>query len=153
GKSYGSHRKPLRHLLIDGAQINADYAQREYTRALYRSHASPSVRGAQESKYRQVKDQVSRAHLTVLNSNLPVPCHCPSTSKSNLETDLLVAEDGIPLEARGRGRQSLVKTEFALSKGKGSEAIEVLLLEEPENHLSHVNMRRLLDSLRRPGGK
>lgn len=153
GKPYGAHRKPLRHLLIDGAQINADYAQREYTRALYRSHASPSVRGAQENKYRQLKDQFSRDHLTEINSKLPVQFHVRSSSKSNLETDLLVAEDGVPLEARGRGRQSLVKTEFALGKGKGSEAIEVLLLEEPENHLSHVNMRRLLDSLRRPGGK
>ena len=153
GMPYSSHRKPLRHLLIDGAQINADYAQREYTRALYRSHASPSVRGAHENKYRQLKNQFSRDHLTGIISKLSVQFHVRSSSKSNLEADLLVAEDGVPLEARGRGRQSLVKTEFALGKGKGPEAIEVLLLEEPENHLSHVNMRRLLDSLGKPEGK
>lgn len=34
GTPYGGHSRPMRHLLIDGAQINADHAQREYTRAL-----------------------------------------------------------------------------------------------------------------------
>ena len=47
----------------------------------------------------------------------------------------------------------MIKTEFALRKGKGPEAIEILLLEEPENHLSHVNMRRVLNNLSNPGGK
>lgn len=152
GTPYGGHSKPLRHLLIDGAQINAEYAQREYTRALYRSHASPSERGAHENRYRHAKNQFSGEHLAELNSRLSVQFLLRSTSKSNLETDLLIAEGGVPLEARGRGRQILIKTEFAMNKGRASEAIEVLLLEEPENHLSHVSMRRLLDRLAVPGG-
>ncbi len=147
GAPYAAHSKPLRHLLIDGAQINADYAQREYTRTLYRAHATPSERGSHENKYRQAKDQFWNQNLTELNEKLQVTFQVRSSSKSNLESDLILAEDGVPLEARGRGRQSMVKTEFALGKSKGSESIEVLLLEEPENHLSHVNMRRLLDSL------
>jgi putative ATP-dependent endonuclease of OLD family len=153
GAPYAAHSKPLRHLLIDGAQINADYAQREYTRTLYRAHATPSERGSHENKYRQAKDQFWNQNLAELNEKLQVTFQVRSSSKSNLESDLILAEDGVPLEARGRGRQSMVKTEFALGKSKGSESIEVLLLEEPENHLSHVNMRRLLDSLAKPGGK
>jgi len=153
GSPYNTHYKPLRHLLIDGAQINADYAQREYTRALYRSHASPSERGTHENKYRQAKDQFWNQHLADLNTKLSVQFHVRSSSKSNLEADLVLAEGGVPLEARGRGRQSMIKTEFALGRGKGPESIDVLLLEEPENHLSHVNMRRLLDRLAKPGGK
>lgn len=153
GTSYGAHSKPLRHLLIDGAQINADYAQREYTRALYRSHATPSERGKHENKYRQTKCEFWNQNLADLNAKLPVKFQVRSSSKSNLETDLVIAEGGVPLEARGRGRQAMIKTEFALGKGRSPEAIEILLLEEPENHLSHVNMRRLLDRLSNPGGK
>ncbi|WP_081079130.1 ATP-dependent nuclease [Burkholderia territorii] len=153
GAPYGARSRLLRHLLIDGAQINADYAQREYTRALYRSHASPSERGTHENKYRQSKDRFWNEHLVELNAKLSVQFQVRSSSKSNLEADLVIAEGGIPLDARGRGRQSLIKTEFALSKGKGPDEVEVLLLEEPENHLSHVNMRRLLDKLAMPRDK
>lgn len=154
GSPYGAYAKPVRHLLIDGAQIDAEYAQREYTRALYRAHATPSQRGSHENKYRQYKDHFSDEYLADLNAKLELKFQVRSSHKSNLESDLLIAEGGVPLEARGRGRQSLIKTEFALSKGKkASESIQILLLEEPENHLSHVNMRRLLDGLAKPGGK
>jgi putative ATP-dependent endonuclease of OLD family len=154
GSPYGAHAKPVRHLLIDGAQIDAEYAQREYTRTLYRAHATPSQRGSHENKYRQYKNLFSDQQLAEVNANLELKFQVRSSAKSNLESDLLIAEGGVPLEARGRGRQSLIKTKFALSKGtRASESIQILLLEEPENHLSHVNMRRLLDDLARPGGK
>jgi len=155
GLPYGGHAKPMRHLLIDGAQINADYAQREYTRALYRSHASPSDRGGHENRYRLAKSAFAAEHLAELNSRLDVQFQARSSSKSNLEADLQIVEDGVPLENRGRGRQTLVKTEFALARGRGgrSEAIDAILLEEPENHLSHLSMRRLLDRLAEAGGK
>ena len=154
GQPYNSYAKPLRHLLIDGAQIDAEYAQREYTRALYRAHASPNERGTHENAYRQYKDHFSAEHLQALNAKMELKFQVRSSIKSNLATDLQLAEGGIPLEARGRGRQAYVKTQFALKKGgKRSDAIGVLLLEEPENHLSHVNMRSLLDSLAETGGK
>ncbi len=42
GNPVNPYSKPIRHLLIDGAQIDAEYAQREYTRALYRMHVVES---------------------------------------------------------------------------------------------------------------
>jgi len=155
GAPYNGHSRPMRHLLIDGAQIDADHAQREYTRALYRSHASPSHRGGHENRYRQAKNAFAAEHLAELNAQLDVKFQARSSSKSNLESDLQIVEAGVPLESRGRGRQALVKTEFALARGRGakSEAIDALLLEEPENHLSHISMRKLLDALAAAGGK
>jgi len=155
GTPYGGHSRPMRHLLIDGAQINSDYAQREYTRALYRAHASPSDRGSHENRYRRAKSAFAADHLAELNSRVDVSFQARSSFKSNLESDLQIVEGGVPLESRGRGRQTLIKTEFALARGRGgkSEAIDALLLEEPENHLSHVSMRQLLDRLAAAGGK
>lgn len=154
GHQVNPYSKPIRHLLIDGAQIDAEYAQREYTRALYRMHTSPSERGGHENKYRQIKDGFADGHLAYVNAKFDLKFQVRSSIKSNLESDLQLAEDGVPLEARGRGRQALIKTEFALNKAtKPADAIGVLLLEEPENHLSHMNMRRLLDSLAKPGDK
>jgi putative ATP-dependent endonuclease of OLD family len=154
GQPVNPYSKPIKHLLIDGAQIDAEYAQREYTRALYRMHTSPSERGGHENKYRHIKAGFVEDHLVALNAKFDLKFQVRSSIKSNLESDLQLAENGVPLEARGRGRQALIKTEFALNKAtKTADAIGILLLEEPENHLSHVNMRRLLDSLAKRSDK
>ena len=62
-------------------------------------------------------------------------------------------KDDLPIEYRGRGQQSLIKTDFALQRGRGNQGIDVLLLEEPENHLSHVNMHELLARITKVAGK
>jgi len=67
--------------------------------------------------------------------------------KSNLETDLVITEDDIPIESKGKGRQCFIKTEFALRKNEDEQSLDVLLLEEPENHLSHTNMKRLIQRI------
>ena len=54
-------------------------------------------------------------------------------------------EDGIYLENKGKGRQCFIKTEFALQGVK--RQLDVILIEEPENHLSHTNMRLLVKKI------
>ena len=68
-----------------------------------------------------------------------------SGSKANLETDLTIARDGVDIENLGAGQQCFIRTTFALSK---KSSLDVVLLEEPENHLSHINMRRLIEEIR-----
>lgn len=41
--------------------------------------------------------------------------------------------------------QCFIKTEFALRKRGGESRLDVLLLEEPENHLSHSTTNKLID--------
>jgi predicted ATP-dependent endonuclease of OLD family len=70
-----------------------------------------------------------------------------TNSRSNLEADLIITEDEIPINNKGKGRQCFIKTEFALQKKKASLPLDVLLLEEPENHLSHTHMKRLVSTI------
>lgn len=153
GTPYGGHRKFVQHLLLDSSQINTDYAHREYTRRLYQTHASASERADHENKYRKAKRTFWTEHLNELNAKLELKFQVRSSSKSNLETDLVIVKDEIPIEHKGRGQQSLIKTEFALQRGTGKRGLDVLLLEEPENHLSHVNMRALVDRIAGSAGK
>lgn len=69
-----------------------------------------------------------------------------SSPKSSIETDIIITEDDIPVDSKGKGRQCFIKTEFALRNRE--HALHVLLLEEPENHLSHVHMRKLIERIR-----
>jgi putative ATP-dependent endonuclease of OLD family len=64
-----------------------------------------------------------------------------TTPKASVEADLIITEGEIPIDSKGKGRQCFIKTEFALRR-EGD--LEVLLLEEPENHLSHVLMHKLI---------
>jgi len=59
------------------------------------------------------------------------------------ETSLMTYLDEIPFQQVGKGEQTLIKTKLALSHRKAEEA-NVILLEEPENHLSHSNLNQLL---------
>jgi putative ATP-dependent endonuclease of OLD family len=102
--------------------------------------------------YRQYKENFKETILKELNDKLEVyDFAVKHNSKSNLETDLMLLEDNISIDNKGKGIQCFIKTEFALSKF--SETIDVILLEEPENHLSHINMKRLISDIRSANNK
>lgn len=65
------------------------------------------------------------------------------STKTAWETSLTTYLDGIPFSYAGRGEQALVKTKLALSHKKVQQA-NVILLEEPENHLSHSKLNKLI---------
>lgn len=59
-----------------------------------------------------------------------------------LESDLMIYEDEIEIDSKGTGKQIFIKTDFALERS--GENVDVILVEEPENHLSPVNLRKLI---------
>lgn len=145
GDPYSAFRKPLKHLVLDSSQINNDYATREYTRSIYGEHASPIERNRNENLYRKSKTDFKNDALAELNTKLDSYKFSVTTNpKSNLESDLVITEDDIPIESKGKGRQCFIKTEFALRKNEEEHSLDALLLEEPENHLSHTHMKKLI---------
>lgn len=66
------------------------------------------------------------------------------SKKVVLEAILSVYEDSIALENRGSGMESLIKTKIALNKKSG---LDVILMEEPENHLSFSTLRKMLEEI------
>lgn len=54
--------------------------------------------------------------------------------------------DLIPFQYIGKGEQCVIKTKLALSTKKNAEATAILL-EEPENHLSHTRLSALIKDL------
>jgi putative ATP-dependent endonuclease of OLD family len=55
--------------------------------------------------------------------------------------------DDIPFHFVGKGEQSVVKTNLALAHNKAKEA-NVILIEEPENHLSHTRLNQLIRTIK-----
>ncbi len=69
------------------------------------------------------------------------------SSKNAWETSLMTYLDDIPFHNIGKGEQCIVKTKLALGHKKSKEA-NTILLEEPENHLSHTKLNQLIQSIK-----
>lgn len=148
-------KRHVRHLLIDSSRIDSEHASRAYTESLFSVSADHKVQSKLESAYRKAKDEFRERHLADINERLTdYQFGVRTSSKANLGTDLVILEDSLPLDVRGKGRQCLVKTRFALRRaGEGARPLHMVLLEEPENHLSHANLRRLVESLSNAEGR
>jgi putative ATP-dependent endonuclease of the OLD family len=149
GDTYSGYKKYLRHIAIDTSQIGSDYAVREYVGDMYATWTTTAERIKNQFAYRQSKSQFQQNSLASLNTRIvDYKFGIRSDSKSNLETDLTLVEESIEIDNKGKGRQCFVKTEFALKRAQGIQnKIDLALIEEPENHLSHVNMKRLISKI------
>lgn len=144
GEGYSTYKKYLRHINIDSSQISNEYATRAYVKKMYNSNLkNEAERNKYQNEYRKSKDIFKNDVFAELNSRIDeYSFSIKSNSKANLETDLTIAENNISIENKGKGKQCFIKTEFALKKT--DVKLDVILLEEPENHLSHINMKKLI---------
>jgi putative ATP-dependent endonuclease of OLD family len=150
GQGYTGYRKFVSHLLIDTSTVSTEYAMRSYVNRMYDATITATERSKHQHEYRRVKDQYQTDVLESLNDRIDeYDFGIRTDGKSNLSSDLTLIKDGVGIESLGKGRQCFIKTAFALRQSKeGKRAIDVLLLEEPENHLSHVNMNKLVREIR-----
>ena len=65
------------------------------------------------------------------------------STKTAWEKSLMTYLDDIPFSFTGKGQQCLMKTKLALSDTRSDKA-SLLLMEEPENHLSHSNLNKFI---------
>jgi predicted ATPase len=144
GDSYTGFRKFIQHLLLDSTQINNEYATRSYIKTLYQSNIQNSEKNKHQNEYRKHKESFKENILADLNGRVPEDYNFAirTNSKSNLQSDLTIKEGSVDIENKGKGRQCFIKTDFALQKNENE--LDVILLEEPENHLSHIHMKKLI---------
>lgn len=80
-------------------------------------------------------------------SNKNVELSVDLSSKNAWESCLMTYLDKIPFNYIGKGEQCIVKTKLALGHKKAKEA-SILLMEEPENHLSYSKLNELIATIK-----
>jgi putative ATP-dependent endonuclease of OLD family len=68
------------------------------------------------------------------------------SARNSWETSLMTYLEGIPFHQIGKGEQCLIKTNLALAHKKTKES-NLILIEEPENHLSHTKLNQFIKSI------
>ncbi len=147
GEGFTGYRRYVKHLLIDNSQVSSEYAIKEFVKDMYNSYADGIEKNKHQNEYRKHKEEFKTSVLTDINSRIPTyNFSLKNNSKSNLETDLTLCEDDINIDNKGKGKQCFIKTQFALNKK--DKNLDFVLIEEPENHLSHLNMKKLIQKIK-----
>ena len=135
-------RRPLQFLAIDTTNNATAPSFNSYNRTLFTSRYDEVTRAKAKNDFRtRLVDAFNDAGLPELGDNRKFGV---DAKKVVLETILSVYEGAIALENRGSGMESLIKTEIALEKANG---LDVILIEEPENHLSFTTLRQMLHEI------
>ncbi len=144
---YNSYNKYIKHVLIDNSNINNEYAIKEYTTSVYKAYTDKKLQNSNQNQYRQYRHAFESEILNKTNETLTnnIKFGLSNSTKLGLENNLSVYEDDINILNKGTGKQTMVKTEFALQKQ--IDNIDIILIEEPENHLSYSNMKKLITNI------
>lgn len=145
-EGYSGYKKKLRTTLIDSSNMNSEYATNDFIKRMYHQYTDDDnirERAVHRSKYRQLKERFKTESLDALNQRVTKYAFgLKMTAITEFENDLMIYEDEIGIDSKGTGKQVFIKTDFALERA--GDKVDIILLEEPENHLSHTNLRRLV---------
>ena len=135
-------KRPIKFISIDTTSSSSSISFNHYNRALFVSKYDERERTRAKNSFREQLEQAFDAtELPDIDEKRKFGI---DTKKVILETILSIYEESIPLENRGSGMESLIKTKIALDKQSG---LDVILMEEPENHLSFSTLRRMLQEI------
>lgn len=139
GKGYHRRKTPLKTLIIDNS-IRVNNLFNSYSKQVYnnklgiesRNRLSHSLKDSIEGF---IKDNERLLKVGEYSFGI-------DEKKSYIEQLIDLQATGISLQNMGKGKESLIKTEIALENTS-----QLILIEEPENHLSHINTRKLIEKI------
>lgn len=148
------HRKPkdLNIAVIDSQTIRSERALDYYTKQLLEERLDERARTGIAVEHRKMRSQLGHAMLSDLNCTLAkeseglqgptVGVQVDQSRAASWEATLVPDLDSIPFSLSGQGEQAIAKTVLAMNRTVSKS--NYVLVEEPENHLSHTRLRVLL---------
>lgn len=150
--SVTSRSIPLKAALIDSSTNRFQNGSDIYISRIIKESLEEDELISLAQSYRNLKDDFEQNELIKeINqkiadngdiSNKKVSIAADMSVKNSWENILTTCVDDIPFTQIGKGEQCIVKTNLALAHKK-TQTANVVLMEEPENHLSHSNLNVL----------
>jgi len=147
---------PLKSVLIDSSSTRYQNGSDVYISRIIHADLEDSDKAAISQEYRKMKEMFGEAEA-VRSINEKIKSQSKISDKAlsisvdlathnSWQTTLMTYLDDIPFHHAGKGEQCIIKTNLALGHKKSQEA-NLVLLEEPENHLSHTRLNQLLANI------
>ena len=144
---------PIKSVMIDSSnyryqngsdvyisRVVKDFLEPEDITAITQAHRNMIDEFAQNEAIQLINEKISAAS-TVMNGKLSLSAD--KGVQNSWESSLVTQVDGIPFANAGKGAQCIIKTQLALSH-KQAEKASIILIEEPESHLSFSRLSELL---------
>lgn len=147
---------PVKTALIDSSESRFQNGSDIYISRIVKEHLDDKERVEISQAHRQMKESfMQESSITTINqkinnavsvSDKKIAISVDLSTQHAWETSLMTYLDDIPFHYIGKGEQSIIKTNLSLSHKKSQEA-NVILLEEPENHLSHTKLNEIINEI------
>lgn len=145
--SYFMSKNKPKCIFIDASKMSTAYNTDEYIRTIFRKYtdSDKKIRTKLLSEFNKTHSSFAENHLSPLIADKKTRFVIKNSTLDEFENHLTILEKDVSIANRGTGQQIIIKTEMALKKV--DENIDVILVEEPENHLSAVNLKKLVSSI------
>ncbi|MEE3953494.1 ATP-dependent nuclease [Peribacillus frigoritolerans] len=148
---------PLNSTLIDTSTIKLQNGTDKYVAKIIQDTLEIREKTELSLQYRKLKESfASIPAIEEINTNLnskkgditdkTLTISVDISQRSNWDSILTSYLDDVPFDFIGKGEQSSIKMKMALESEL--EKLSVIMIEEPENHLSYANMNKLISSIK-----
>lgn len=161
-RSFGGNGVNLRNLPFRAVTIDTSLARvyrgpNKYLSQVVNDVLSEDQRRQLSLAYKKLRHGFTQEPgVTAINNHLEQQGNPATTKKLTVQMDMSSRAswdsaisahlDDLPFDCAGRGEQCRVQMRLAIA---GAEQSRVLLIEEPENHLSHSNLNMFMDDIRK----
>ncbi|GFN30446.1 ATP-dependent nuclease [Paenibacillus xylaniclasticus] len=148
---------PLKSALIDSTSSRYQNGSDVYISRIVRENLEPEdIVGVSQAHRKMRENFMSSPSIKAINEKIQktavltgkkVELSVELLSKNAWENSLMTYLNDVPFHFVGKGEQCIIKTELALGHKKAKEAT-VILIEEPENHLSHTKLNQFIHKIK-----
>jgi len=155
------HNKKVNCLFVDPSRLHPTYGRSKYINSILNSALSKPERSILNLNFRQLKSlfdneekviEVNKgldAENDITNKSLKITTDIGA--KTSWESNLELTIDDISFNQIGKGEQNQIQIKLALQNK--SNDMDIIMLEEPENHLSHINLVKLISYIEKKNDK
>ncbi|WP_425037510.1 ATP-dependent nuclease [Primorskyibacter sp. S187A] len=155
GNMVNPRAQPVKSVLIDPSAIRDTHGANRYVVDTARDVLTKKQQAEISVSYRYMRHLFQDdENVKAINSKLKervaeitqrdISVGLDMTARGNWDSNVLPHIDQVPLSQIGKGEQNAIKIKLAMVAG---EEIPIVLLEEPENHLSHSKLSALIDAV------
>jgi predicted ATP-dependent endonuclease of OLD family len=146
------HNKKVNCLFVDPSRLHPTYGRSKYINSILNAALNKPERSILNLNFRQLKSRFDNEEKVIeINKGLDAENDITSKNlkittdigtKSSWETNLEMTVDDVSFNQIGKGEQNQIQIKLAL-QNKAND-MDIIMLEEPENHLSHINLVKLI---------
>jgi predicted ATPase len=140
---------------IDSRTVKSSTTVDYHLRQILNDHLAVPEKAEISLGFRNIKASMTEGALAPINGRLltleaslqkePLALAMDQTSRTSWSSVVTPHVDGLPFAMAGHGQQAAIKISLAMKRH--SEKVTIVMIEEPENHLSHTSLTTLLDRI------